>query len=1068
MNEKSSMNAMSIPVLASVRRLGVLLALLIAMLAVPALASAATASPGWYIVPAVFPTNFVAGGSGSYVFEISNQGAASTSGSFTITDTLPAGVTETSASVTDHAGNAVSCATAPPTVTCTDPGANGLAADQFLNVTINVAISASASGSLANSVSIAGGGASTVTSSQNTPVNSTAAAPGIEYFNSLIAGPDGTPDTTAGSHPFSYTTSFVLNNGPNYVPEGNLKDVQVNLPPGLMGAAAALPHCTPTQFVQAQCPADSQIGVTLVGLYGGNGGSAPGASQEPVYNITPTPGEPAQFGFILVQTPTYLDFSVRTGSDYGITATINDIGQQLEPAIVSLTIWGDPADPAHDTIRGGASSATPTALLSMPTSCGTPLSTSTSLDFWTAPGQSSTASSSSPALSDCNGLDFSPSLTVQPDTSAADSPSGLSVDLSFPQGGLTSPSGTAEAHLQNATVTLPQGVTVDPSAANGLTPCPPDQIGMGNANAPECPNSSEVGTVRISTPLLADPMTGGVYIAQQDNNPFGSLLAIYVTAYADGVWVKLAGHVVANPVTGQLETTFSTNPQLPFSSLELNFAGGSQAILATPQQCGTYTTTSDLSPWSGGADASPSASFSIGSGCVSGFSPSLTAGTQDSRAGAYSPLVMSLQRSDTDENFSGLSVTLPTGVLAKLSGVPECSDAELAAAAASSGAAEQASPSCPAGSQVGTVQAGSGVGPDPFFLSGQVYLTGSYNGAPYGLAIVVPAVAGPYDLGTVVVRQALQINPNTAQVTDVSDPFPTIMQGIPLDIRRIDVDLNRPGFTVNPTSCNPMAVTGTLTSTGGLSASVSSRFQVGGCSSLGFSPKLKLALSGKGKTKSSDHPKLTATLTQPSGQANIHNVRVALPLSLALDPNNSKHVCSYAIAQAVTTGPAGCPASTRVGTATAHTPLLSQPLSGPVYLVQGIRFSKGQQIHTLPSLLIPLRGQLALNLRAQTSVSGGRLVSTFPTIPDAAVSKFALTINGGPKGLLVITGRGESICTKKQQADGSFTAQSGKRTATQKITLSTPCPKPKPKPKKKHKAKRRTAPKRTTRAKEEK
>ena len=542
--------------------------------------------------------------------------------------------------------------------------------------------------------------------------------------------------------------------------------------------------------------------------------------------------------------------------------------------------------------------------------------------------------------------------------------------------------------------------------------------------------------------MLPNPLRGGVYVAQQANNPFNSLLAIYVTAEdpASGVLVKLAGHIVADPVTGQLQTTFSNNPQLPFTDFKLDFFGGPHAALATPGSCGTFSTTSSLSPWSATGTVGSSDPFSIGSGCVSGFAPSLTAGTQNAQAGAYSPFVLSFSRSDTDQNLSGLAVKLPPGMLARLAGVQECSDTQLAAAAAKAGAQEQANPSCPAGSQVGTVTTGAGPGPSPFFLGGKAYLTGAYKGAPYGLAVVVPAVAGPYDLGTVVVRQALYVDPTTAQVTAVSDPFPTILQGIPLRLRRVDVDLNRPDFTVNPTSCNPMSITGILSSTSGLGATLSPRFQVGGCAALGFSPKLKMALTGKGKTSSGDHPTLTATLTQPFGQANIHAAKVALPLSLALDPNNSQHVCNYDVAQAVHGGAVGCPASTVVGTATAVTPLLDHPLTGKVYLVQGIRFGKnGQRIRTLPSLLLPLRGQIALDLRAQSSVNGAQqLVTTFSTIPDAPVSKFTLNITGGRKGLLVITGRGQTICGSPQVANSQFGAQSGKIN-TQNDTLATPC-----------------------------
>jgi hypothetical protein len=413
---------------------------------------------------------------------------------------------------------------------------------------------------------------------------------------------------------------------------------------------------------------------------------------------------------------------------------------------------------------------------------------------------------------------------------------------------------------------------------------------------------------------------------------------------------------------------------------------------------------------------------------VTGFGTSFSAGVSDPQAGAYTPFSVSFARSDTDQEFSGLTVVLPPGMLANLGDVPLCPDADASAG------------SCPSSSQVGTAEVGSGAGSDPFFLPGSVYLTGPYNGGQYGLAVVVPVLAGPLDLGTVVVRESIRVDPSTAQVTVVSDPLPTILDGIPLRIRRVDVDLNRPDFTVAPTSCAPMQVTGTLTSTGGITDPVSSPFQVGGCSSLGFSPKLKLGLSGKGKTRSGDHPTLTATLTDPVGTANIRSAKVTLPLSLALDPNNSNHVCAYATAQAVHGGAVGCSSSTIVGSARAVSPLLSQPLTGPVYLVQGIRFgAQGQQIRTLPSLLVPLRGQISLDLRATTAVNGlGELVTTFSSIPDAAVTNFSLTITGGPKGLLVITGRGVNVCKSAQIAGANFNAQSGKNKGMS-ITMTKPC-----------------------------
>ena len=420
----------------------------------------------------------------------------------------------------------------------------------------------------------------------------------------------------------------------------------------------------------------------------------------------------------------------------------------------------------------------------------------------------------------------------------------------------------------------------------------------------------------------------------------------------------------------------------------------------------------------------------IGAPCGGAFAPTFTAGSTNAQAGAFAPFDVSFSRSDTDQDLSGVTVNLPAGVSAKLAGIPQCSTADIAEALEPGrpGAQEELVNSCPASTQVGTVETEAGPGADPFALSGKVYLTGPFDGAPFGLVEIVPAVAGPLDLGVVVIRQALNIDPTDAHVTVTSQPLPTILDGVPLRLRRVDVDLNRAGFTVNPTSCAPMSVNATLTSVGGASANDSSRFQVGGCSSLAFTPKLKLGLSGKGKTKSGDHPTLTANLTQTSGQANIKSAKVTLPLSLALDPNNSKHVCAFATAQAVHGGAVGCPSSTIVGSATAKTSLLSSPLSGKVYLVQGIRTNaQGQQIKTLPSLLVPLRGQVALDLRAQTSVSKGKLVTTFPTVPDIPVSSFKLNISGGKKGLLVITGsRPEHL---RQDADELRDAQRAVRQA---------------------------------------
>ncbi len=620
-----------------------------------------------------------------------------------------------------------------------------------------------------------------------------------------------------------------------------------------------------------------------------------------------------------------------------------------------------------------------------------------------------------------------------PNSSQADTPSGYDIDLGVPQN--PDPYGLATPDVQNVSLALPPGLALNAAAANGLAGCTDAQFAAGG-----CPDASKVGSVSIASPLLPDALTGSIWIGSPTPS---NLYRLFMTATADNVTINLAGVVNANPSNGQLTAVFDNNPQLPFSDLHLQFFGGPLAVLSNPEGCGSYTATSDIAPWGApdAADSLPSSSFGITSGCSTGaFNPSFTAGTTNPSAGAFSPFSLTFGRSDSDQELSSITATLPPGLFAKIAGVPLCPDA-----AASAG-------TCSGASQVGTATVGAGAGSHPLFLPGRVYLTGPYNGGAYGLATVVPAIAGPYNLGTVVVRQSLQIDPNDAHVTAVSDPFPTILQGTPLRIKTINLTLDRPNFIVNPTSCAPMSIGARIVSVGGAASSTSSRFQVGDCAALPFNPRLGINLTGKGQTTDGKHPTLTATLTAPtSGQANIQTARVQLPLSLALDPNNTEVVCSVAAAQAI-----NCPSNTIVGSATAVSPLLPDPLKGNVYLVQGIRTnSKGQQIRTLPSLLVPLRGDIALNLTAQTSVDGaGRLITTFNSVPDAAVSNFQLTINGGKKGILVVTNH-KNLCKAAQNGQYTLGSHSGKSN-TNGVTLGTPCSKAKAKHKSKSKKKHKS------------
>jgi hypothetical protein len=489
------------------------------------------------------------------------------------------------------------------------------------------------------------------------------------------------------------------------------------------------------------------------------------------------------------------------------------------------------------------------------------------------------------------------------------------------------------------------------------------------------------------------------------------------------VIIKLAGKVDPDPTTGQLVTTFANNPQLPFTSFTLRFKGGPTAPLMNPADCGTYQVTTALTPWSGGPVATPSTPFDIACPGVSGFAPAFNAGTTNPTGGAFSPFAVRIDRRDGQEFINGVSLDLPKGLLAKLKGVPLCPETQAAAG------------TCGIESRVGTATVGAGPGSQPYYLQGTVALTEGYKGAPYGLSVAVPAVAGPYNLGMVVVRQAIHIDPIDAHITVLSDPLPTILQGIPLRLRSINVDIDRPGFTLNPTSCAPKAIRGMLTSTAGSTSQVSQRFQVGDCQALPLKPRLALRLTGRNQMAPGSHPGLRAVLTQGGAQANLNRVAVQLPLSLALDPDNARSLCEFADGLRVQ-----CPSSSIIGRARAITPVLDRPLTGPVYFVKGVRIDKktGRQIRTLPTLLIPLRGQVAIDLRARSSVVDDKLVNTFEAIPDAPVSRFELTLRGGKGGILVVTS-GRSVCRSgKQVADVDIDGQNRRR-ADQAIHVKTPC-----------------------------
>ncbi len=755
----------------------------------------------------------------------------------------------------------------------------------------------------------------------------------------------------------------------------------------------------------------------------------------PLFNLEPTPGHVATLGASLLIATIIVQVDV--GPDGSLVATISDASTFLPLAGTKLTLWGVPSDPSHDPFRcnqiaqecGVPGAPDPAPFMTNPTDCsGPPLQTTISISSFQDPGTFATATTSQPAPTGCNALQFDPSISFSPSVSAADSPGGFSFNLHVPQD--EEPYSLATPALRTAAVTLPEGVSVNPSAADGLATCTEAQIGLGTDSEPTCPNASKIGTAEIVTPLLDDPLEGSIYLATPNDNPFDSLLAVYVVAEGSNVLIKLAGQIEADPDTGQLVTTFDDNPQVPFSDLTLSFFGGPRGALATPQTCGTFETTAELTPWSApdsGAPATASTSFDITSGpngapCATSlderpFDPGFVAGTIDPVAGAFTPFTLRVNRPDGHQELSTIEATLPPGVTARLAGITPCPEAQANAG------------TCPGLSQVGTAIIGAGAGSNPFHLTGTVYLTGPYGGAPLGLSIVTRAIAGPFDLGTVVVRAGIFVDPTDAHLTVVSDPLPSILQGIPLRLRSVRVTMDRNQFTLNPTNCSEMSVSGVIGGSGGTSAEVSNRFQVGDCSALGFQPTMTQNLLGpKSATRRGNNPGLDVTLRARDGDANQKRVRVILPKSITLDAGSVGTFCTPEQLAAD-----ACPPETQYGTGTASTPVLDEPLGGPAYLVS-------RPGAVFPDLVVVLEGQIRIELRGATAITPANRVQTTFAAPDVPISVFTLRLDGGAGGLLF---NALDLCSKRARPNNSnvvMTAQNGKSvTVKPKVKLGGRC-----------------------------
>jgi hypothetical protein len=907
-------------------------------------------------------------------------------------------------------------------------------------------------------------------------VASSSAMPSTKPFELVSGSFHLTPSTVqAGAHE-DLTTQFDFAHNSSGHTFNDPRTVVVNLPAGFTGNNTAVPTCTFGQLLSKQptgtvvgegvtataCPPEAQVGVITIDLTGLSTAEPVQRVTYPIYNMETTSfGVTAELGFKADVITGALLVSVRPG-DSGLTVTSSNIEEISEPHAISATVWGLPAAASHDAERGmecfyNAGGGRPNPLggsecfgggekvsipvkpfLSNPTSCAT-FTASMRADSWEDPEKWSSAEAHAGPITGCEHLHFDPSIEALPTTDAAESPSGLDISLSVPQS-WQEPFTLATSNLQDAKVTLPQGYTVNPSAGSGVVGCSPQQYESETYSSPPgtgCPPESKLGTVDIETPVLAEKISGNLYLATPYENvpefgdprhPNGSLLALYVVAKAPdrGIVVKTAGKVEPDPVTGQLTSTFDNTPQQPFSKFTIKLRQGATSPLVSPPTCGTYTIQAELTPWS--APMEPrfqSNSFQIekgvgGGACPAGgappFKPQIISGTQSNAGGSYSPFYLRIVRADGEQEITKFTTILPPGLTGNLTGVPFCPDAQIETARGATGLHELNEPSCPPASEIGHTIVGAGVGSVLAQTPGKVYLAGSYHGSALSIVSVTSATVGPFDLGTVVIRFGLKINPLTAQVEvdgASSDPIPHIIDGIVVHVRDIRVYMSRPNFIENPTSCDPMSLSETITGAGadpsnpadGTPVTVSAPFQAADCSNLGFKPSFKASTSGR--TSRRNGASLSVKLVYPKApqgsQANIRSVKVDLPKQLPSRLTTLQKACADS---AFNANPGACPVASRVGTAKAITPILPVPLEGPAYFVShgGLKF---------PELVIVLQGYgFTIDLHGETFISkAGITSSTFRAVPDQPVTSFELTLPQGPNSALAANG---NLCSLKR------------------------------------------------------
>jgi hypothetical protein len=994
----------------------------------------AGSAPGWQVFGRFSPTVLPPGGDGLLRLYVYNIGSATPTGAGPVLiDRLPAGleaISEVTVPDVEPERESAGC-TGTTEVKCQLPAIAPLLEPTEVLIPVHVPASIPDGLKAVDTISVTGGGALDMTNDQvAVSFGSTPAGLGLANFDGWASDSDGTIDTQAGSHPYELTIVYA----PNVTGFGKFQEVSTggearalntNLPPGLIGEPSAVPQCTRQQFDGEECPPESQVGMD----YATTGGFANISAGFDVFNMVPPPGVAAEFAFDFAGISIFLDATVRSGGDNGITVHVHPVPQR-QILFNTITIWGVPGEHERLGIPAEPTGAKP--LLSLPTSCGgqQPMFSLEELGTWqeeaaTPPPLSfpfHTNNGTPSGFTGCERLvHFTPTASIAPDTSQGDTPAGLTTTVRVPQG--LNPEGLATSGLKNTTVVLPEGIAINPGQATGLVACQLWQENVGGPDAekesedgpPSCPAASKVGEDEISTPLLPDRLKGSVYILQ--SNP--PSLQLLVAASGDGVNLKLIGTVHLNETTGQLVATFDETPDAPVNEFKLSFSGGAQAALVTPAYCRVYTTNTDFTPWSGLEDALVEGNFTINSGpngspCENPlpFTPSMTAGATTDQAGGYTGFSILLQRPDGQQRVSSLAFKAPEGLLGMLSKVPLCEEPQAAQG------------TCPASSQIGHTVVGAGPGPYPLFIPqagappAPIYLTGPYKGAPFGLSIVVPIVAGPFNLGTEVVRARIEVDPLTSQIIVATDPLPTIVKGIPADLRSINAVIDRPEFMFNPTNCNPASFSGTATSTEGATAALSSPFQVGSCRSLTFKPGFDVATSAK--TSRVDGASLAVKLSLPddgglSATANVERVKVSLPKRLPTPLKTLQRAC---LERTFAANPAGCPVASQVGQVKVSTPVLPGGLSGTAYFVShgGAKY---------PELIMVLVGEngVTVQVHGETFISrAGITTATFAAVPDVPFSSFELLL---PKRVYPALTANGNLCKGGLAMPTEMVAQNG-------------------------------------------